>query len=224
MHGAVGTAGTVAQGAAGEDGVAVAVVGGGGGVIEVRGWHAEQVAACGEVGLPPAMGEQAVITDAMEARREDVHEHTADELGGGEAHRLLPCAPLGPVVGVAESHLARLDVEDPLVRDGDAVGIPADIVEHLGGAGEGRLGVDDPVRLPGRAEMVRPRGALGEARQLAGELEPAGVKRLLEGREEEPPKEARQHPDRQEEARAAGHPAGPVGRQAAAWHDAMQMG
>ncbi len=42
----------------------------------------------------------------------------------------------------------------PVVRDGDAMGVAPDVVDHLRGIAEGGLGVDDPVLRPRGPEMV----------------------------------------------------------------------
>ena len=47
-------------------------------------------------------------------------------------------------------NVAVVHVEQPLVGDRDAVGVPADVVEHLLGAREGRLCVDHPLGVPRR--------------------------------------------------------------------------
>jgi len=51
------------------------------------------------------------------------------------------------------------------------VGVVAEVVEDLGRAGEGALGVHDPVVVPELREQSRERAALGEG---VGEAEPAG--------------------------------------------------
>src|SRR6266576_3110352 len=51
-----------------------------------------------------AAGEQAVVADAMEAAGEHVNEESADELVGGERHRLGPLSPFGAVVLPFEGH------------------------------------------------------------------------------------------------------------------------
>ena len=37
------------------------------------------------------------------------------------------------------------DVDDPMVRDGDAVCVSRQVVQDMGGPTEGRFGVDDPI-------------------------------------------------------------------------------
>jgi hypothetical protein len=43
--------------------------------------------------------------------------------------------------------LTSFDVEQTVVRNGDAMSVSADIIEHLFGTGEGALGIDDPLCL-----------------------------------------------------------------------------
>ena len=56
----------------------------------LRDLHAEQRTYFGEVGLAGTAGQQTIMADAMETVRENVDEETADELGCGQAHSLLP--------------------------------------------------------------------------------------------------------------------------------------
>jgi hypothetical protein len=58
---------------------------------------------------------------------------------------------------------------------------------------------------------------------LTEEAQLAGAMRLLQFFEKAPPEQPREHADRQEEARPAGHPAFAIGRQAAAGDDAMHV-
>ena len=58
----------------------------------------EQFASEREAGLAGAAGEQAVVTDAMEAARQDVEQEAADELVGGERHDLLPVGARATIV------------------------------------------------------------------------------------------------------------------------------
>jgi hypothetical protein len=60
--------------------------------------HVEQAAGSGNVVGARAAGEQAVVTDAVEARRQDVDQESADELAGGECHDLLAITTFGAIV------------------------------------------------------------------------------------------------------------------------------
>ena len=64
---------------------------------------------------------------------------------------------------------------------------------------------------------------VGQRLERPEETQLVGGERLEQGVEEEPAEQPRQHPDRQEEPGATGHPAGAVEGEAPAGHDAMQM-
>ena len=73
-----------------------------------------------------------------EAVGQDVVEessHKGDRVEGGELP-VLGCEFDGLVVGG----------DEPLVGDGDAMGVSAEVLEDVAGAGEGSLGVDDPAQ------------------------------------------------------------------------------
>lgn len=59
------------------------------------------------------------------------------------------------IIFPAEGNMVVSDLGQPVVRDGDAVGVAAQITEHMVGPAKGRFGVDDPV---GGAEPVDKRG------------------------------------------------------------------
>jgi hypothetical protein len=52
-------------------------------------WHGERIAGACDIGRTVAIGEQAIVSDAVEAVRQDVDEEAADELVGGKRHRLV---------------------------------------------------------------------------------------------------------------------------------------
>jgi len=57
------------------------------------------------------------------------------------------------------------------VGDGDAVGVAAEIAEHLFGPGERRLGVDDPLDPGQGVELGGKAGRLGQGGERAGKAE-----------------------------------------------------
>ncbi len=61
-------------------------------------WDAEQLAGSGDVAGAPAIGEEAVVADAVEARGQHVDEEAADELRYRQGHGLVQIAILGAVV------------------------------------------------------------------------------------------------------------------------------
>ena len=97
----------------------------------------EQLTAEGEFGAAVAIGEIAVMTDAVEPVGQDMEEEAADELFGGKRHHLLSAAVA--VVCPAEAHAAVFEREQPAVRDRHAVGVAGEVSQHLPGAGERAL-------------------------------------------------------------------------------------
>src|SRR5919197_1617192 len=72
-----------------------------------------------------------------------MQQKTADKFVGVERHGLDTIVLTTVTVGEADPPVTH--VEEPVVRDGDAMGIAADIVQDVGRAGKGRLGVDNPL-------------------------------------------------------------------------------
>ena len=101
------------------------------------------------------------MPNAVEAGREHVEQHAPDELGRRQRHGLLAGRASPAVVGVPEAHGVVVEAAQALVADGDPVGVAAEVVEDLFGAGEGSLRVDHPFGLAGRPEV------LGEAPRVA---------------------------------------------------------
>ena len=82
-------------------------------------------------------GEEAEIADADEALRQDVQEKAAEEFIGVERQR----ADLAAVAIVLPPKRDRVvgDVDEPVIRDGDAVRVPREVVQHVGGLPNGGL-------------------------------------------------------------------------------------
>ena len=104
-----------------------------------------------------------------------------------------------------------------------SVRVASDVVEDLSRSGEWRFRVHNPVGLARRREVTGKGLAIGQGREGPGEAELPRVERVLKRLEQQPAKQAREHPDGQEEAGAAGDPTGAIGGQAAPGHDAVQM-
>src|SRR5438067_12928979 len=175
----------------------------------------------GQLGGAPAVGEIAVVADAMEAVRQNVEQEAADELVGAKGHHLL--LVVVAIILPAEADPALGKTDQAAVGDGDAMGIAAEIIEHLLGSAERALGVDDPANGAQRPQPGSEHGWRGQARQIAKEAEFARIERRLEAGQEKPAVETRQHLYRQKEARAAGNPSGPVDRWPATRQDTVDM-
>src|SRR5919199_928532 len=93
-----------------------------------------------------------------------MQQEAADTFVGVGRHSLGTIA-MTPVAG-GKADAAVTHVEEPMVRDGDAMRIAADIVQDLRRAGKGRLGVDDPLV---RVELIAQLGkALREEHGAGG--------------------------------------------------------
>ncbi len=152
-----------------------------------------------------------------------MEEKTADELAAVECHHpgLLPA--VAAIILPLESDLAVLGREEPLVGDRHAMGVAAEIRQHLGRAAERRLGVDHPLGLPQRSQIGGEAGYVLERLQLPEELQLAPIEALFERFEKQTAEQAREHPHGKEEARPARDPALAIRGQAAAGNDAMHM-
>ena len=162
------------------------------------------------------------MADAVKAVRQGMQKEAPDELSGVERHRPGPAAMA--IVTPAERHLAILHADQAGIGDGDAMGVAAQIGQHLFRPAEGWLGIDDPVAAPCRRQKAGEGLRVGQFGDIAEEVQLSGLEGSAQRLQKQPPEQARQHPDRQEEARTAGNPAGAVRRRAAARHDAMEMG
>ena len=72
-----------------------------------------------------------------------MQQEAAQELIDRQSHQPLLVAVSG--VAPAEGDVAVGESNEPVVGDGDAMGVGAEIAQHMFGAAEGPLGVDDPV-------------------------------------------------------------------------------
>src|SRR5437867_12186395 len=88
-----------------------------------------------ELGSTVAIGEEAVMADAVKAVRQGVQEEATDELVGGKRHHFG--LVVVPVIAPAEAQLSLFEPDEPAVGDGDAMGVAAEIGEDLIGAAEG---------------------------------------------------------------------------------------
>ncbi len=83
------------------------------------------------------------VPDPDQAAGQDVKQEAAQELMGGNGHGLL-LAAVG-IVPPAEEDAIVFEGHEPMVGDGDAVGVAGQVVEDVFGAAEGRLGIDHSI-------------------------------------------------------------------------------
>ena len=110
-------------------------------------WYGEEFACARDVADTRGIGEQTVVTDAMESTGEHMDEEAADKLEGWERHDLGLVAAGAAVILPFESHAGLVEGNETAVGDGDTVGVAGQIGQHRLGAAEGALGVDDPFDL-----------------------------------------------------------------------------
>ena len=166
-----------------------------------------------------SIAQEPVIANAVESTGENVEEESPDELLGRESHDFLLIVVA--VVPPVEFDLPVFDIHDPMIGNRDPVRVAADVVHHLLGSGEGRLGVDDPFHVAHRIEMAAENLRISKGLEGGEEPEFAGVESLLQIRQEQSAEQAGQHPYGQEETGAARNPPGAIGRDSATRDDTM---
>ena len=126
------------------------------------------------------------------------------------------------VIAPAEGHARVIDADQPTVGDGDPVGVAAEIGEDMFGRTERRLGIDDPVLAAKLTDRSGEGIGVTEPVERAGEAQSPGRICRLKSLEEQPPEQAGEDMDGQEEARPATEPA-PIGAERAAGDEAMDV-
>ena len=76
-----------------------------------------------------------------------MEEEAAKELDGFERQNLFDTAVA--IILPTEPDAAVFEFEQAMIGDGDLVGVASEIVDDLGRAAEGALGVDDPALTTG---------------------------------------------------------------------------
>ena len=180
--------------------VRLGLIGGGSGGLAFRFCNGEQrTRACDVVGAGTA-GEQAVVTDAVKAGRQDVDQESADELGGSECHDLLAITAFGTIVFPSESDSTAVAGDQPAVGDGDAVGIARQIGQHGLWPTERALGIHHPFGSAQRCQIGHERSRVGESGVIAEELEAVGLVGGEQPLQKQPSEQAREHAHRQRHA------------------------
>jgi hypothetical protein len=83
-----------------------------------------------------------------------------------------------PVVLPAKRDLIVAHGDKPMVGDRDPVGVPREIVQHVTGAAERGLAVDDPVVTKEGAKPSGKSAVISEPLEVARQPEGPGVKRV----------------------------------------------
>ena len=114
--------------------------------IRRRGWlgYAEELAGHSDISGPVGIGEEAVMTDAVEPVGQYVDQEAADELVGVERHELVAGVALGPVILPFESHALAVEGNEPAVGNSDPVSVAGQVGEDSLGSAKRPLGIDHP--------------------------------------------------------------------------------
>ena len=181
----------------------------------------KQLSAEGQQGGATAVGEETEVADADKAAGQQVEKEAAQELIGGQRHESFSVAVSG--VPPAEGDVAIFEGDEPVVGDGDAMGVSAEIAQGVLRSAEGALGVDDPV-VTEEGSQPRTKGRwFGQVQQSAMKLEIASMKCGLQAGDELAAEDTAEHVDGEEEAAGRTDPAAMVRSQSAGGQDAMYM-
>ncbi len=162
------------------------------------------------------------MADTNEALGKQMQEEAAQELIEREGHQffLIVVRRIAPTKG----DLAVGQRYQSMVGDGDAVGVTAEILEHIFGAAEGRFGVDDPIFSEQRSQPGREDFGLRKQSQIAGKMKLAVLKGGLESGDEFAAKHTSEYLDGKKEARTGSNPAGVIERESAGGDNTVDMG
>ena len=149
---------------------------------DLLGWGlAEECPASRHGASPCAIGQQAEVANAHEAVRHHVQQKASQEFVDVERHD-LPAVMVG-VVRPVEADAAVVVIDEPIIRQRDAVGVAPEVVEHLLRTGEGALGIHDPVDGPQSSEEDGEGASIGQIRGAPGEGQLAGGEGALQAGE-----------------------------------------
>src|SRR5215468_1466374 len=155
--------------------------------------HCEQVAdACNILGASWT-GQQAVVTDAMEALWQHVHQEAADELVGIECHYLVSLPTFAAVILPLEGDTVVIERDQAAIGDGDAMGVTREIAQHFRGSPEWAFAVDHPLTVTQRRQIGREGSRIGECSVLAEELQLSCTMSGIKFLEDQPAEQAREH-------------------------------
>lgn len=93
------------------------------------------------------------MPDTHEALGQDVKQKPAHELLRGDSHDPLLVA--ARIIPPTKCNVAAVEGNEPVVRDGNTVGVAPEVTDHLLRAAESGLGIDDPVLTKQRSEKSR---------------------------------------------------------------------
>jgi len=120
-----------------------------------------------------AVGQESVIADALETRRQGMLQETADELLGRDGHHLLLLCgrPLDPVIFPGEGDLTVFQLEQAAIGNGHSMGVAAQIFQYALRPAKGSLGVHHPLGLAQGSQITGEGRRIAQPLQIAEELQ-----------------------------------------------------
>jgi hypothetical protein len=122
------------------------------------------------------VGEESKMTDPNEPFGKDMQKEATQEFGGQQRHRFLFATMR--VVLPTKRHALPIEGENPMIGDGYAMCVAAEVPQYLGGAAKRRLRIDNPVLLMqpaqelGKLLRIRQDRSRTSALQLFSAVEP----------------------------------------------------
>ena len=136
-----------------------------------------------------AVAKKTVVTDALKTVRQDMEQEAANEVVGLQGHDFLPVVMA--IIFPAKTDPAVVNTKQAVVGNGDTMGVAAQVVEDLFGTAEGRFGVNHPLGLAKRGQVLGESLRLTKSLQGRKELQLALGKGRLQVLEEKAPEQTR---------------------------------
>ncbi|OCP34420.1 hypothetical protein BC360_30065 [Ensifer sp. LC163] len=100
------------------------------------------------------IGEKAEVAHTVEAVRKHMKEEAPYKLVGMKAHDLLTVATVATIIFPSEGDMVAIGMNDAAVCDGNTMGVPAKVGEHLIWSAEWRLRINNPFDAASAHEMA----------------------------------------------------------------------
>lgn len=157
-------------------------------------WCRQQVPTLVEPDLTIAIGQQSVMADSLESRRQHMQQEAPNELVCIQGHGFV--ARFVAVVLPGECDRFIAEPAQAVVGDRHAMGVTAKIFQYLLWTTERRLGVDHPLGTRCRCQVFGEGNAIAQRLQGIEELQFAVVEGQLQLSDEQAAKQSGENPNR----------------------------
>ena len=168
-----------------------------------------------------AVGEQSEVADAHEASGQHVEEEAAQELCSRKRHDAL-LAAMG-IVFPAQADALSVEGQQAVIGNGDAMGVAAQVAEHMCGSAEGRLGIHDPLLFAQLVQQFCEQFPILKHSGGTTAVQRSVAVEALEREEELVAKDAAEHRNGQQEAGMGMDPGLVVGGESSGGDDTVDM-